>query len=57
MLNIEAKEKQVQLKKLEAAKEDLELKIMQREDDIDRMKKHIEINLEHQRKLKEELGG
>ena len=54
-MNLEHKRKLVQLKKLQASMEELEFKILEREEDIRRIKENIEKQLEAINELQSEL--
>lgn len=53
MSQLEKMKKDMELKKIDAAIAELEYKIQERLEDIDRMKEHINLQL----KRKQELGG
>lgn len=53
---LETMKVQVAIKKVEAAKAELEMKILERLEDIERMKEHIDIQDEKLKELKQELG-
>lgn len=57
MTELELKKKQLQLMKAETAKTDLECRILEREEDIKRMKEHIKSQDEIINKCKGELNG
>lgn len=55
MSPIEVKRKELELIKVAAARHELEFKIMEREEEIERIKTSIEVQLKKEAELKEEL--
>jgi hypothetical protein len=56
MSEIELKKKQLELKRVAIAREDMELQIMMREEDIARLKTNIELQLKREKELLAELN-
>ena len=56
MTDLELKRKKLELIKVAAARAELEFKIEEKYDEIERIKGHIKTQLEHEKKLKVELG-
>lgn len=54
-MSLELKKKQLELRRVESARMELELKIEEKLDEIERLKKHIETQIEAEEKLKLEL--
>ena len=55
MTNLELKRKQLELNRVRVAREELELKIEERMEEIERLKGHIEIQLQKESDLEKEL--
>lgn len=55
-MSIERKKKELELRRVETARMELELKIEERLVEIERLKENIQIQLEKEEQLKEELG-
>lgn len=55
-MTLEKKKKVLELKRVETAKMELELKIEERLEEIERLKKAIEIQILTEQKLKKEIG-
>jgi len=56
-MDIEKKRKELELMKIRAARTELEFKIMQREEEIEKMKKHMILHDQKEEELLEELKG
>ncbi len=56
MSNLEKMKKEMELRRVETARMELELKIAEREDEIQRLKEHIKIQLEKEQQLKQDLN-
>lgn len=56
MSPIEIKRKELELIKVTAARAELEFRIMEREEEIDRIKQNIEIQLKKEADLKDEIS-
>lgn len=54
-MNIEIKRKELELIKVSASRAELEFKVLEKEDEINRIKQHIKIQLNRENELKEEL--
>lgn len=54
-MNLKAEKLKMQIKKSEAAQAELEFRIMELKEDIERVKNHIEIQKENREKLKLEI--
>jgi hypothetical protein len=54
-MSLELKKSEVELIKVQAAKADLELKIMERLEEIDRMRNHIEMFLKKELELTSQI--
>lgn len=57
MNSLDRKKKEVDLKKIDAAVAELEYKIIEREEDIQRMKDHIDLQLERKKEIQKELAN
>lgn len=57
MTNLEKKKKEAELMRVQASRMDLEVKIAEREDEIERLKQHIEIQLNKEKELRQELNN
>jgi hypothetical protein len=55
MSKLDIKRKELELGRVEHARKELEFKIEERMDEIERLKSHIEIQLEKEKELKEEI--
>lgn len=55
MTNLEKKKKEAELMRVQAARMDLEVKIAEREDEIERLKAHIEVQSVKEKELRQEL--
>jgi hypothetical protein len=55
MTHLEKRKKEVELQKVKAARMELELKIDERLDEIERIKEHIKIQIEKEQSLEQEL--
>lgn len=55
-MTLEEKKKRLELRRVETARMELEFKIEEKMDEIDRLKKAIEIQTQTEEKLKKELG-
>lgn len=55
-MSLEKKKKELELMRVSLARQELELKIEERLDEIKRLKEHIEIQLKKESELKEELN-
>lgn len=55
MTNLELKRLEVELIRVQAARAELEFKIVEREDDIDRMKQNIQIQINKENEIKQKL--
>jgi len=55
-MSIDRKRKELELKRVELAKEELEFKVAEREEDILRIMEHIRIQDEKIKQLREELA-
>lgn len=55
MQNLEYKRKELELVKVSAARAELEFKILEKEDEILRIKQHIQAQLKREEELKVEL--
>lgn len=54
-MSLETKRKEVELLKVSAAKAELEFKILEKLEDIERIKQHIELQIKREVELKEEI--
>lgn len=54
-MDLERKKKQLELARVQLARQEMELKIFEREAEIARLKEHIKVQEEAERKLKLEL--
>lgn len=54
-MSLEYKRKELELVKVAAARAELEFKILEKEDEILRIKQHIQTQLQREAELKEEL--
>lgn len=54
-MSLERKRKEVELMRVECARKELELKIEERLDEIERIKSHIEVQKNTEQKLKQEI--
>lgn len=54
-VSLELKRKELELVKVAAARAELEFKILEKEDEIDRIKQHIQAQLKREIQLREEL--
>jgi len=60
MSKLDLKRKELELGRVEQARKELEFKIEERMDEIERLKSHIDVQLEKEEQLKQEiksLGG
>jgi len=57
MSPLELKKKQVELQRVKVAKMELELKVEEKEDEINRLKEHIKIQEQKEQELLKEIGG
>lgn len=57
MTPLERKKKEVELGNVKNARENLELRIMEREDEIQRIKDNIKIQVDTETRLSKELAG
>lgn len=57
MNGLELKKKQLELARVQIARQELEFKIEERLDEIERLKTHIEIQNKREQELKIEIGG
>lgn len=55
-MSLEKKKKEMELRRVETARMELELKIEERMDEIHRLQEHIKIQLEKEQQLKEEIN-
>lgn len=55
MTNLDLKRKQLELARVRTARQELELKIDERLDEIERLKEHIKIQIEKETSLQKEL--
>lgn len=56
-MDLEKKRKEVELMKIRAATVELEFKMMERQQDIERIEGHIKLQKERQKELEKELKG
>lgn len=56
-MSLEKKKKEMELRRVEVARMELELKIEERLEEINRLKEHINVQLEKEKQLKEELNN
>lgn len=56
-MSLETKRKELELIKVAAARAELEFKILEKEDEIERVKAHILVQLKREAELKQELKG
>ncbi len=56
-MSLERKKKEMELRRVETARMELELKIDERLDEISRLKEHIKTQLEKEEQIKNELKG
>lgn len=54
-MDIEKKKKQLELSRVRLAKEEMEIRIAEREEDIERLRKNIEVQEKTAERLEEEL--
>ena len=55
-MDLEKKRKEVELAKIRAARTELEFKIMEREEEIGRMREHMGLHDKREKELLEQLG-
>lgn len=55
-MSLEKKRKELELARVEIARRELEFKIEERLDEIERLKQHIDIQKKREQELKQELG-
>jgi hypothetical protein len=55
-MSLDTKRKELELIKVAAARAEIEFKILEKQEEIERMKQHIETQLKHEAKLKDELS-
>lgn len=56
-MSLERKKKEMELRRVETARMELELKIEERLEEIQRLKDHIRIQLDKEEQIKKELQG
>ena len=56
-MSLERKKKEMELRRVETARMELELKIDERLEEIERLRDHIKIQLEKEDQIKKELKG
>lgn len=56
-MSLDKKKKQVELSRVRLAREEMEMKIAEREEEIQRLKSHIEIQRAREQELDKELKG
>lgn len=56
-MTLETRKKQAELARVKASRLDLEVKIEERLEEIERLKEHIKIQLAREIELEKELGG
>ena len=56
MQDLEYKRKELELVKVAAARAELEFKILEKEDEIQRIKDHIQIQIKREDEIRAELG-
>lgn len=54
-MSLEKKKKEMELRRVEVARMELELKIEERLEEINRLKEHINVQLEKEKQLNEEI--
>lgn len=54
-MSLEYKRKELELVKVQAAKAELEFRILERLDEIERIKQHIDAQVKREKELKDEL--
>lgn len=54
-MSIEQKRKKLELSRVKLARQELELKIEERLDEVERLKQHIEIQLTKEKELEQEI--
>lgn len=54
-MSLEIKRKELELIKVAAARAEQEFKILEKEEEIERLKQNIKIQLQHEEKLREEI--
>lgn len=54
-MSLEVKRKELEIVKLVAARAELEFKILEKQEEIERIKQHIQLNCKREVELKEEL--
>ena len=57
MTDLDKKRKQLEYSRVQLAKQELELKIEERLDEIERLKEHIKIQIKREEELKKELNN
>lgn len=56
-MSLELKKKEMELRRVENARMELELKIDERLEEIERLREHIKIQLEKEEQIKKDLKG
>lgn len=56
-MSLERKKKEMELRRVETARMELELKIDERLEEIERLREHIKIQLEKEEQIKKDLKG
>lgn len=55
-MSLELKKKELELQRVELARKELEFKVEEKMEEIERIKSHIQIQLQKEQELKEELN-
>lgn len=56
-MSLDLKRKQLEYERVKLSRKELELKVLEREDEIQRLKDHIEIQKKKEEELERDLGG